>query len=79
MLNVTLTFHLQQHPSPVSTSILSLYVDNVVSGCDTEREALRYFIKSRSLKNMSKFNLRTWASNSQSLRDSAKQHNAADE
>ena len=37
MLNTAITFHLQQHPSPVSTSILrSLYVDNVVSSCDTK-------------------------------------------
>ena len=37
MLNAALTFHLQQHSSPVSTNVLrSFYVDNVVSGCDTE-------------------------------------------
>ena len=80
MLNAAITFHLQQHPSPVSTSILkSLYVDNVVSGCDTKQEALQFFLESRSLMNISKFNLCTWASSSQSLRDSAKQHNVADE
>ena len=80
MLNAAITFHLQQHPSPVSTSILrSLYVDNVVSGCDTEKEALQFFLESRSLMNISKFNLCTWASNSESLRDLAKQHNVADE
>jgi len=80
MLNAALTFHLQQHPSTVSTNILrSLYVDNVVSGCDTEQEALQYFLNSRQLLSISKFNLRTWASNSQSLRDLAKQHNVADE
>ena len=80
MLNAAITFYLQQHPSPVSTSILrSLYVDNVVSGCDIEQEALQFFLESRSLMNISKFNLRTWASNSQSLRDIAKQHNFTDD
>ena len=80
ILNAALTFHVQQHPSPVSTSVLkSLYVDNIVSGCDTEQEALQYFLESRSLMNISKFNLHTWASNSQSLRDLAKQHNVVDE
>jgi len=79
-LNAAFTFHLQQHPSPVSTDILrSLYVDNVVSDCNTEQEAIEYFSNSRQLMNISKFNLRTWASNSESLRDLAKQHNVADE
>jgi len=80
MLNAALTFHLQQYPSPVSTSLLrSLYVDNVVSGCDTEQETIQYYLKSRTLMNKSNFNLRSWASNCQSLRDLAKQHNVADE
>ena len=79
MLNAAITYHLQQHPSPVSTSLLSsLYVDNVVSGCNTEQEASQYFLESRSLMNLSKFNLRTWASNSPSLRDLAQQHNVAE-
>ena len=75
MLNAAITFHLQQHPSPVSTNLLSsLYIDNVVSGCDTEQEAVQYFLESRSLMNLSRFNLRTWASDSPSLRDLAQQH-----
>jgi len=37
MLNAAITFHLQQHPSLVSSNLLSsLYVDNIVSGCKTE-------------------------------------------
>ncbi|XP_065895991.1 uncharacterized protein [Dysidea avara] len=79
MLNAALTYHLQQHPSAVSTSVArSLYVDNVVSGCDTEEEAIQYFLESRSLMNLSKFNLRTWASNSPSLRALAKQYSVAE-
>ena len=75
MLNAAITFHLQQHPSPVSTNLLSsLYIDNVVSGCDTEQEAVHYFLESRSLMNLSRFNLHTWASDSPSLRDLAQQH-----
>ena len=79
MLNAALTYHLQQHPSAVSTSVArSLYVDNVVSGCDTEEEAIQYFLESRSLMNLSKFNLRTWASSSPSLRALAKQYSVAE-
>ena len=75
MLNAAITFHLSQYPSSMSTNLLSsLYVDNVVSGCDTEQEATQYFLESRSLMNRSKFNLCAWASNSPSLMDLAHQH-----
>ena len=79
MLNAAITFHLQQHQTPVSANLLdSLYVDNVVTGCDTEQEATQYFLESRSLMNLSKFNLRTWASNSRMLRNLAHQHSVAE-
>ena len=79
MLNAAITFHLQQHQTPVSANLLdSLYVDNVVTGCDTEQEATQYFLESRSLMNLSKFNLRTWASNSPMLRNLAHQHSVAE-
>ena len=58
MLNAAITYHSEQHPSLVSTDLLSsLYVDNVVPGCNTEQEASQYFLKSRSLMNLSKFNI----------------------
>jgi len=79
MLNAAIAFHLQEHPSPVSSNILrSLSVDNVVSGCDTEQEASQYFLESRSLMNLSRFNLCTWATNSPSLQDLAQQHGVAE-
>ena len=79
MLNAVIIFHLQQYPSPVSANLLSsLYVDNVVSACNTEQEAVQYFLESRSLMTLSKINLRAWASNSQSLRELAQQHSVAE-
>ena len=79
MLNAALTYHLQQYPSAVSTDIISsLYVDNVVSGCDTEQEATQYFLESCSLISSSKFNLRAWASNNPSLRALAEQYKVAE-
>ncbi|XP_065904067.1 uncharacterized protein [Dysidea avara] len=79
MLNAAITFHLQQYPSPVSANLLSsLYVDNVVSGCDNEQEAVQYFLESRSLMSLSKLNLRAWTSNSSSLRELAQQHSIAE-
>ena len=79
MLNAAITFHLQQYPSPVSANLLSsLYVDNVVSGCDNEQEAVQYFLESRSLMSLLKFSLCTWTSNSSSLRELAQQHSIAE-
>jgi len=40
MLNVTLTFYLTEHASPVSKDLFSnLHVDNLLSGCATEQAA----------------------------------------
>ena len=75
MLNAALSFHLTRNSSTISKDLLhNLYVDNVVSGCHTEEGAIEYFIKSRSLLNDAKFNLRSWASNSLHLRNTAKEH-----
>jgi len=79
MLNAAITFHLKQHPSPVSSNLLSsLYVDNVVSGCNTEQEINQYFQEARSLMSLSKFNLRAWTTNSPSLRNLAREQNVAE-
>jgi len=79
MLNAAIRFHLQQHPTLVSSNLLnSLYVDNVVSGCNTEQETSQYFMEACSLTSLSKFNLRAWASNCPSLRNLAQQHNIAE-
>ena len=42
----------------------NLYVDNVISGCDQELEALAYYKEARSIMNEAHFNLRSWSSNS---------------
>ena len=50
MLNAALHYHLQKHPSPVTTDIEdNLYVDNVTSGCYSESDAVDYYNKSRSI------------------------------
>ena len=76
MLNAVLSFHLTRNSSVISKDLLhNLYVDNVVSGCHTEEGAIEYFTKSRSILGDAKFNLRSWASNSLHLRNTAKEHN----
>jgi len=68
MLFATLHYHLQQHSSPLSHNIqANLYVDNIVSGCETEQQAIQYLEEARSLMSSAGFNLRGWASNCKSL------------
>ena len=79
MLSATLTYHLTQHNSEVSQDLLcNLYVDNVVSGCQTESLCMDYFTASRSVLGNANFNLRSWASNSTLLRSTAVEHNVAE-
>ena len=79
MLSATLTYHLMQSNTSVSRDLLqNLYVDNVVSGCQTETESLDYFKSSRSLLGSASFNLRSWASNCAQLRITAEDHKVAE-
>ena len=55
----------------------SLYVDNVISGRDTEESAVEYYTTARAIMWDAKFNLRSWASNSTLLTDEASKENAA--
>ena len=47
----------------------NLYVDNIITGCDTDEHALGYYEQSRSIMVNAAFNLRSWASNSQHLQN----------
>ena len=79
ILNAALSYHLTQNTSAISQDILhKLYVDNLVSGCHTQDAAINYFIKSRSLLSSATFNLRSWASNSPHLMNTAVEHNVAE-
>ena len=63
--HAALHFHLQKHPT---TDIASnLYVDNVITGCATETAAVNYYTEARRILSMAKFNLRSWASNSEQV------------
>ena len=76
MLNATIIHLLSQNDSGVARDILqNLYEDNLVSGCYTEQNALKYFFTSRILLNNANFNLRSWTSNSVQLVSAAKENN----
>ena len=56
----------------------NLYVDNIISGCDTEAQVVEYYREARSIIDHAKFNLGSWASNSQTLQSIAKKVGTAD-
>lgn len=60
MLNAVLQCHLAQHESATAENMLAnLYVDNIVSGCSSESEAISYYNKARSIMNDAHLNLRS--------------------
>ena len=72
MLNATLDLHLKSFDSSVSRDMKkNLYVDNIISGCQSEEAVLQYYTESRAIMSAAKFNLRSWASNSLELQKQA--------
>ena len=79
MLYATLYRHLQCYNTPLSHDIqANLYVDNIVSGCETELAAIQYYNHARLIMSKAKFNLRSWVSNSPQLNLITHQENTAD-
>ena len=80
MLNATIHHHLQQFELPIAVDMFTnLYVDNVISGCNSHDQAIRYYQMARSIISEANFNLRAWASNCPQLNTLAKQDKVADE
>ncbi|XP_076095349.1 uncharacterized protein LOC143066242 [Mytilus galloprovincialis] len=72
ILNATLLKHLSMNQSKVATILQEdLYVDNVLSSMNSEEATIKYFNESRELLKQGGFNLRSWMSNSDKLRDLA--------
>lgn len=68
MLNATINLHLHNFQCPVATDIQqNIYVDNILSGCNTETDLLQYYTQARKILGQANFNLRLWSSNSNSL------------
>ncbi len=79
ILYATLYHHLRHCNTPLSNDIQSnLYVDNIVSGCETETQTVEYYSNARIIMSSASFNLRAWVSNSQQLSTTAQQHRVAD-
>ena len=79
MLNATLDLHLKKFLSPVAKDMKhNLYVDNLISGCNSEQEAVDYYTESRSIMRLANFNLRAWSTNNQKLRAITKEDQSND-
>ena len=79
MLNAALHYHLCKFSTPIAADIeTNLYVDNVISGCESEADAVNYYNTSRSIMGQAKFNLRSWASNSVEVQSQAQTHDVAE-
>ena len=68
MLNATINLHLSKFQCHVAANIKeNIYVDNILSGCNTEAEILEYYSQARSIMGQAGFNLRSWSSNNNTL------------
>ncbi|XP_032791646.1 uncharacterized protein LOC116928659 [Daphnia magna] len=62
ILNSVIKKHLQGFSTPVSVDIEShIYVDNLISGCETITEAFNYYTESRSIFAAASLSLQSWA------------------
>ena len=58
MLNAALHYYLCKFSTPLAADIeTNLYFDNVISGCESETDAVNYYYTSRSVIGQAKFNL----------------------
>jgi len=79
MLNATSHCHLRNHSSPIAKNIKdNVHVDNIISVCDHQPETVQYYSEARSIMTAACFNLRSWASNNQLVRERAAKDNADD-
>ena len=80
MLNAVLQHHLNQQNTLVSRDMQSnVYVDNIITGCDTEGAAIDYYKEARAIMSSTQFNPRSWSANSNALKASAVQDNTRDD
>ena len=72
MLDATLHHHLANYNTPVAEDMEeNIYVYDVFSGCNEEQDAVAYNGEAWSIMKEAHFNLRSWSSNSPSLREQA--------
>ena len=72
-MSVTVQNHMPKYSYLYSDVILQflsdLYIDNSITGKQTEKEAFDFYLVCKSLMKKGAFNLRKWVSNSKSLQE----------
>jgi len=68
MLGAVLNLHLSKFQSHIANDMKkNIYVDNILSGCNTEKKITNYYMQAREIMGQARFNLRSWSSNNHSL------------
>ena len=71
LLNATVRYHLEQfldsHEAAVKRLLQSTYVDDIISGADSDEEAFQLYTQAKSIFRQGGFNLRKFLSNSRTL------------
>ena len=76
MLNATSHCHLRNHSSPIAKDIKdNVQVDNIISGYHHQPQTVQYYSEARSIMTAACFNVRSWASKNQLLRERAAKGN----
>ena len=74
LLNATVRYHLEHfresHPELVQNLLRSTYVDDIITGADSEDEALNLYVDAKSVFRQGGFNLRKFSTNSPQLQQS---------
>jgi hypothetical protein len=71
--------HLQDSPSLLADDInRKIYVDNLISGCETSEEAVSYFSEANNVLKSAGLNLQSWGSNDDQLTVKAKSEGVSD-
>ena len=79
MLGAVLNLHLSKFHNKVATDMRdNVYVDNILSGCNTEADLLTYYSQSRDVMGQAGFNLRSWSTNSHCLQETIKADSTSD-
>ncbi|VDI78048.1 Hypothetical predicted protein [Mytilus galloprovincialis] len=79
ILNATLLKHFGENPSPTASRITQdLFLDNVLTSFTAEDDLMQFYRDSRCLLQKGGFNLRSWNSNSNRLRELADTENVLD-
>ncbi|VDI11886.1 Hypothetical predicted protein [Mytilus galloprovincialis] len=70
LLAATIEHHVDMYNTPIAEKIKNnIYVDNLISGCESVPEALKFYSDTKDIFKEAAMNLREWISNSSSINE----------